>query len=97
MASAGNVVLPVHYEEIGGLRVERGPMPVLAAAVAGLGHVRLIPDADGRLRHFRLAEAERPSLPMAMLALAGHEAPNWTLPLGRVARISADDPHLLVG
>jgi muramoyltetrapeptide carboxypeptidase len=28
---------------------------------------------------------------------AGHDAPNWTLPLGRVARILSDEPRLLVG
>jgi muramoyltetrapeptide carboxypeptidase len=28
---------------------------------------------------------------------AGHDAPNWTLPLGRVARIAGDEPYLHVG
>lgn len=28
---------------------------------------------------------------------AGHERPNWTLPLGRPARISSDEPFLVVG
>ncbi len=98
IASAGNVVLPVHSEDIGGLRVERGPLPLFAAAVAGLGHVRLIPDGDGQLRRFSLMEAERPSLPVAMLALAGHRLPEAAevllpLPRGvdRVRSISARD------
>ncbi len=108
--SAGRVVLPVYREQVGGVAVERGPLPALATVAAGLGHVGLTPDADGRLRHFRLVEAERPSLPMAMLAVAGHSLPaagEVLLPLptggGRVRSLSARDvlrgglPRDLVG
>jgi diguanylate cyclase (GGDEF)-like protein/PAS domain S-box-containing protein len=75
IVSAGNVVLPVYREMAQGRSRERRPLPVLAAAAAGLGHVGLTPDEDGRLRRFRLVEAGRPSLPVAMLALAGHAVP----------------------
>lgn len=75
IAAAGNVVLPVMAEpaEPGGMTIEVLPMPALAAAAAGLGHVEADTDLDGVARHADLlaglGSPHWPALALALLRL----------------------------
>ncbi len=68
----GRVILPVVQRSLGpGLIAEGRPIPILADAAAGLGHIELALDADGIFRSIYLwggiGSAKYPQLALAMM------------------------------
>lgn len=103
-ALAGNahVALPVAAEpsEPGGPLVELLPIPPLAEAAAGLGHVEIVTDEDGVARHAflyaGLGSAHWPTLSLAML---GESAKRQHLPPARAQsaqELPQDSPFLWI-
>ncbi len=90
IAHHGRVVLPVLPAELGpgGQLIEVLPLPDLAQAAAALGHVEVVPDADGIVRrHYLragLGSPYWPSLALAMVKLA--------LPEVAARALTPDDP-----
>ncbi|MDG4606989.1 MAG: CHASE2 domain-containing protein, partial [Candidatus Contendobacter sp.] len=87
LADNGRVVLPVLNEQnrLGGQLLETLPIPVLAAAVAGMGHVDVELDPDGIARSVYLRAGLNspywPTLALALLELdSAHPAARQALP-----------------
>lgn len=81
MERAGNVYLPVAVEPFGrdgGPAGEIGPDPRLRSVAAGIGHVNLVPDADGVVRRMPLS-----------LRAGDRSWPHLLVPLLETARSSA--------
>lgn len=75
---SSRVVLPVLPERLGGQLVETLPIPILAAAAAGLGQIDIEPDQDGIVRgcylKAGLGSPRWPTLALAMLDLANADS-----------------------
>ena len=100
LADNGRVVLPVLNEQnrLGGQLLETLPIPVLAAAAAGLGHidVELDPDSIARGVYLQagLGSPYWPTLALALLALEStHPAATRRLPGQRAVATSPPSPY----
>ena len=99
LAESGRVVLPALAEQdrVGGQLVETLPMPALAEAAAGIGHVDVELDADGIARSvFLRAGLGSPYWPTLALALLEVVDPGrrQILPGQRPAELRAVSPYL---
>ena len=96
----GRVVLPVLNEQnrLGGQLLETLPLPALAMAAAGMGHVDVEMDADGIARSVYLkAGLNSPhwsTLALALLELASDPIARQTLPGQRAVAISPSSLYL---
>ena len=104
----GRVVMPIMVEQrrLGGQLVEILPIPMLAAAAAGLGHVQAELDGDGMVRGLYLEEGlgmpRWPALALAMLKVA--EPDQWDRlpgvrnpgPIGDAPQMLSRDHYVLV-
>ena len=101
LADHGRVVLPVLNEQnrLGGQLLETLPIPVLAAAVAGMGHIDVELDQDGIARSVYLkAGLGSPYWPTLALALLELESASPTarqaLPGQRAAASNPSSPYV---
>ncbi len=80
--------LLTHLRLSGSLRAIRGVV---------IGRVRGADEPEGAASDVpRLMEEHAPHVPVLWGVPVGHEAPNWTLPLGLPARVEADTARLIV-
>lgn len=99
LASNGHVVLPVLNEQnyLGGQLLETLPIPALAAASAGLGHVDVELDPDNIARGVYLkaglGSPHWPTLALALLQLADPNLQPAALPGQRAARADLSSPY----
>ena len=92
IARAGNVWLPVHFEVPGPdgapYRLAE-PLAAFSRAAAGLGHVNLLPDADGTVRRIWLQYSDGPHTWQQLVARVAGLLP----PAPRTARAGALEAH----
>ena len=99
LAENGRAVLPVLGEQdrVGGQLIETLPVPALAEAAAGIGHVDVELDPDGIARSVYLraglGSPYWPTLALALLEAANHDG-RRTLPGQRSTEPQAASPYL---
>ncbi len=99
LADTGRVVLPALGEQdrVGGQLIETLPIPALAKAAAGIGHVDVELDPDGIARSVYLraglGSPYWPTLALALLEAANPDA-RWALPDRRPTETNSSSPYL---